>query len=82
MLTETFKVLLLFTSISFNQKYIDTDTIFILTNQEKIIFNEPSSLFIIKFLFKEKKIKMNSKMNFEIDFKKFEHTFSQKLWNL
>ncbi len=79
LLTETSKVLLPFTSVPFNQKYTDTDTTSILTNQEKIIFNEPPSLFIIKFLFKEKKTKMNSKMNFEIDFEKFGCTFGQKL---
>ena len=36
---------------------------------------------IIKLLFKEKETKINSKMNFEIDFEKFRHTFGQKLWN-
>jgi hypothetical protein len=82
LLIETSRALLPFTSVPFNT---DTDTTstftnHILTNQAKILFNEPPSLFMIKLIFK-KEIEMNSKTNFEIDFEKFGRTFGQKLWN-
>ncbi|CAB4386519.1 unnamed protein product [Rhizophagus irregularis] len=84
-LIKIFKTLLFFlplksdstTSFSTSTANISTDY----KEQEKIVLNEPPSLFMIKTFFikiyKEKECK-NVEIN---DFNEFGHTFGQKLWN-
>ncbi|CAB4401637.1 unnamed protein product [Rhizophagus irregularis] len=84
-LIKIFETLLFFlplksdSTTSFSTSTANTSTDY--KEQEKIVLNEPPSLFMIKTLFikiyKEKECK-NVEIN---DFNEFGHTFGQKLWN-
>ncbi len=76
-LIKTFKTLLTFCEITSGHNTITI--ISTLTNEEKIFLNEPSSLFMIKILFKRTSKKEEKKDT--NDFEQFEYEFRQKLWN-
>jgi len=74
-LIKTFKTLLTFCEITSGHNTITI--ISTLTNEEKIFLNEPSSLFMIKILFKRTSKKEEKKDT--NDFEQFEYEFRQKL---